>query len=72
MPADDNQRKYKYKLRQLKRLIRQVVFENAALCDECVTVSKKLDKVGRWWKKLVGFVMLWQQKVILGGSSGAC
>jgi len=45
MPADDNQRKYKYKLRQLKRLIRQVVFENAALCDECVTVSKKLDKV---------------------------
>jgi len=45
VPTDDNQRKYKYKLRQLKRLIRQVVFENAALCDECVTVSKKLHQV---------------------------
>lgn len=41
----DSQNRYKQKLRQLKRLIRQVVFENAALCDECVSVTQKLDKV---------------------------
>jgi len=45
MSAIDTKSKYKLKLKQLKRLIRQVVFENAALCDECVSVSQKLDKV---------------------------
>jgi len=45
MSVSDTQSKYKLKLKQLKRLIRQVVFENAALCDECVSVSHKLDKV---------------------------
>jgi len=42
---DDSQLKYKRKLKHLKRLIRQAVFENAALCDECVGVTEKLNKV---------------------------
>ena len=51
------QNKYKTKLKHLKRLIRQVVFENAALCDECVSVSDKLNKVrfrfnGQYVKKV--------------------
>ena len=42
---EKEQRKFKTKLKLLKRLVRQTVFENAALCDECVTVSDKLNKV---------------------------
>ena len=42
---DDAQLKYERKLKHLKRLIRQAVFENAALCDECVGVTEKLNKV---------------------------
>lgn len=53
MESGNAQNKYKSKLKLLKRLTRQVVFENAALCDEVVTVSDKLSKVNEERKFLL-------------------
>jgi len=53
MEPGNAQIKYKSKLKLLKRLTRQMVFENAAICDECVTVSEKLSKVNEKRKFLL-------------------
>jgi len=45
--------KYKSKLTLLKRLTKQIVFDNAALCDEVVSASEKLSKVNEERKFLL-------------------
>lgn len=45
MAKETDNRKEKKKLKIIKQLIRQMVFENAALCDECVRVEEKLEQV---------------------------